>query len=223
MRKGAQLLRKTKGFRRLWRPLSGRTHTPHLELLSLARSLKLYFDAAMCTLCRWRHEYIYIYILYYIYINIMCKYLLKKRKFPRDIYSWFTTSYIWGCLDSIPEAEFFNRDAESSLRSFVFRVAPTNWKKSMVGGNVHVSADKTLVFFTSTCMFRPKKKKVYLTPESRCAPETSWLRFTRRAYLWMPSGWLEGGVAGFLCIGVAIHLVGDSHVSCVDDAWSKPL
>lgn len=69
------------------------THTPYLELLSLARSPKLYFDAAMCTLCRWRIEYIYIYILYYIYINIMCKYLLK-RKFPRDIYSWFITSYI---------------------------------------------------------------------------------------------------------------------------------
>lgn len=176
-----------------------------------------------CARCVGGGTSIYIYILYYIYINIMCKYLLKKRKFPRDIYSWFTTSYIWGCLDSIPEAEFFSRDAESSLRSFVFRVAPTKLKEKYGWGKRTCLSRQNTSLLYKHLHVSTKKKKVYLTPGSRCAPETSWLRFTRLAYLWMPSGWLKSGVAGFLCIGVAIHLAGDSHMSRVDDARSKPL
>lgn len=47
----------------------------------------------------------------------MCKYLLKKRKFPRDIYSWFITSYL-RLFGFHPRGRVFSRDAVSTLRFF---------------------------------------------------------------------------------------------------------
>lgn len=70
--------------------------------------------------------------------NIMCKYLLKKRKFPRDIYSWFITSYL-RLFGFHPRGRVFSRDAVSTLRFFVsflfffFLHDTYQLKKSMVG------------------------------------------------------------------------------------------
>lgn len=167
-------------------------------------------------------DWVYIYILYYIYINIMCKYLLK-RKFPRDIYSWFITSYIWGCLDSIPGAEFFSRCTESILHSFVFRAASANRKESVVGEKRTCLSRQNTSLLYKHLHVSTKKKKYTSLRDQDAHQWTSRLRFTRLAHLWMPGGSWKDGAAVFLRIGAAIYLVGSGRVSCVDDARSESL
>lgn len=75
--------------------------------------------------------------------NIMCKYLLKKRKFPRDIYSWFITSYL-RLFGFHPRGRVCSRDAVSTLRFFVFfvffaRHPPTERKVWLGKGETYMS------------------------------------------------------------------------------------
>lgn len=153
----------------------------------------------------------------------MCKYLLK-RKFPRDIYSWFITSYIWGCLDSIPGAEFFSRCTESILHSFVFRAASANRKESVVGEK-------------RTCLSRQNTsllyKHLHVSTKKKSIPHSGIKMHTSEHLGWGLHDWhtcecmaVRGKMerpAVFLRIGAAIYLVGSGHVSCVGDARSESL
>lgn len=112
----------------------------------------------------------------------MCKYLLKKRKFPRDIYSWFITSYL-RLFGFHPRGRVFSRDAVSTLRFFfLFFLHDTYQLKEKYGWGrgkrTCLSRQNTSLLYKHLHVTTKKKKKVYLTPGSRCAPETSWLRFT---------------------------------------------
>lgn len=125
----------------------------------------------------------------------MCKYLLK-RKFPRDIYSWFITSYIWGCLDSIPGAEFFSRCTESILHSFVFRAASANRKESVVGEKRTCLSRQNTSLLYKHLHVSTKKKKYTSLRDQDAHQWTSRLRFTRLAHLWMHGGSWKDGAAG---------------------------